>query len=340
MSKQWDVEIAAAGRWNSASAGWVEITREHLQGIAAAFNELRSTVKPMIKLGHNNKQPLIKGSDGHPALGWADNVKVVGNKLVATFKDVPDILYDAIQAKRYSRVSVELDRNVKVSGKKYDFVLTAVGLLGADIPAINTLADLQTYMSSDKLDGEHLVFTDFEKERTMSDKELETITARLTKLETEVKETNDENVELTAQVKSLTEERDALKADAEERSNTESLAAFTASVDALVKDGVMLPAQRDEMIKLYSPESADLLTKQVAVFSVGKKAGPSSDEQGTNFTNDDGSGDKSPDVQVVELARKRANADKIEFSAAVAIVLSENTDLAKAYSAMNDGGAS
>lgn len=335
----WDVEIAAAGRWNSSTAGWVTITTDHLKQIAANFNSLRDRVKPMLKLGHNSKQPLIKADDGHPALGWADNVRVQGDKLIATFRDVPDVLYNAIKSKRYSRVSVELEKGVTVSGKKYDYVLTAVGLLGADIPAINSLSDLQTYMSQDTLDGEQIVFTDFQKETNMSD-DITKLTQRLEKLETEISSTKNDNVELTQQVTALTKERDDLLAEKKASANEKAKADFTASVDKLVQDKSITPAQRDGMIEMYTDDNAELLTKQLAVFTIGKKAEtPPAGEQGhQDNTVDDGG--KLPSEKVAQLSQKRASELKISFSAAMDQVLSEDPKLAAEYVAENDGGAS
>jgi len=255
---------------------------------------------------------------------------------MATFRDVPDVLYDAIKAKRYSRVSVELQRGVTLSGKKYPMVLTAVGLLGADIPAINTLADIQTYMSSDDMDGDHLVYTDFEKEIDMD--ELQKLTQRLDGLEKDMKAEKAANVELTTQVQTLTQERDALLTEKKTSEEETAKANFTSRLEELVQGKAMTPAQRDSMLDMYTTENADLLLKQVAVFTEGKHIGMKEGEQGQGTEQNEDS-EKSADVRLTNMARTRANEEKIDFSAAMEIVLSENPDLAREYATMFDGGA-
>lgn len=341
--KSWKVEIAATGRWNSSTAGWVDITKEHLDGIVDAFHDLKDTVKPMLKLGHNEKQPLIKGAkDGHPAFGWADQLEVVGDKLIATFRDVPDILRKAIEAKRYSRVSVEIQPNVKVSGKTYKNVLTAVGLLGADIPAINTLADLQTYMSHGDFADDPIVYTTKtnDKEEFMSEKlelEIATLKAEKAQLQADYKV---ELAEQTTKIESLTKEIETFTAAQKEADAEKAKADFTAAIEQNVKDGTMTPAQRDNMISLFTPEAAPLLMKQIAVFSAGAKVIDLTRENGKGNNQNAGKDDSLPaDKKVLKLATARAAKDSINLSQAIELTLSEDDELAREYIEINDGGA-
>lgn len=143
------MEVFATGQH-----GGMEWTADDLSEIAGNFAKLREYIKPALKLGHTNK--ILAEDDGQPALGWIDSLEVVGNKLVANAKHVPTILREAIAKKRYARVSSELypkfeltaaEKNLKtgVTGK----VLSGVALLGAAVPAVKNLADLQAFLASE-----------------------------------------------------------------------------------------------------------------------------------------------------------------------------------------------
>ena len=101
-------------------------------------------LKVPLKLGHNDEQPV---TDGQPALGWVTAMEVVGDKLVADFDHIPPVLMEAFDKKLYRNVSIELDFDVVHKDTAYDFVITAVALLGADMPAVNVLNDLGALMS-------------------------------------------------------------------------------------------------------------------------------------------------------------------------------------------------
>ena len=123
------------GVWNG-----VEITHADLDDIVSNFAELQPTGRVPLKLGHNDAQPM---TDGQPALGWIERVYRQGEKLMADFKDMPSVVYDAIKAGLYKSVSVELFKDVATPGGLRSWVLDAVALLGADIPAVSGLKDLQ-----------------------------------------------------------------------------------------------------------------------------------------------------------------------------------------------------
>lgn len=99
-----------------------------------------------IKLGHSEEQGVAKtlfGEDtkGMPALGWVKNIKKKGNKLVADFVDIPDKLFNLLGQKSYKAKSIELwEKFINKEGKNLGSVLTGVALLGAEIPAVTSLA--------------------------------------------------------------------------------------------------------------------------------------------------------------------------------------------------------
>jgi hypothetical protein len=130
------IEIFAEGTWNGN-----KITKETLNNIVSAFNATKNFIKPVLKLGHNDEQQLLK-NDGLPAAGWVSNVYIRGKKLVADFVDIPDKIYELIKKKAYRKVSVEIFRGYSFEGNSYPDLLGAVALLGADTPAVMTLSDI------------------------------------------------------------------------------------------------------------------------------------------------------------------------------------------------------
>lgn len=127
------VEIFAVGKWNGD-----DYTKADLEDMVAAFEEVSFQVP--ITLGHTNKA-------GAPAYGWVDSIKMAGDRLVATFRDIPKILYDAIKGRRFDAVSSEIFWNLERNGKKFRRVLKAVAVLGAETPGVD-LAPLRTVVNS------------------------------------------------------------------------------------------------------------------------------------------------------------------------------------------------
>jgi phage I-like protein len=98
--------------------------------------------EPPLKLGHDDDQAIIQES-GFPSIGWVQALRVKGDKLVADFKGVPKKLADIIKAGGYKKVSSELYFDYSIGGKTWPAVLKAVALLGADVPAVKTIADIR-----------------------------------------------------------------------------------------------------------------------------------------------------------------------------------------------------
>ena len=130
------VEIMSVGRWNGK-----DITEEKLDQVIDAFQATKDFSLPVLKLGHNSDQDLLK-KDGLPAAGYVANVYKKGNKLLADFVDIPDKIFKLIKKKAYKKVSVELYSGLKFDGKTYPTFLGAVALLGADLPAMQNLNDI------------------------------------------------------------------------------------------------------------------------------------------------------------------------------------------------------
>ena len=225
------VELFSAGTWNGDA-----YSESDLDAMVSAFHSLG--VRPPVKLGHDEAQRWFGQKDGAPALGWVANLRRFGSKLVGDLVDVPDALHEMISNKRYRTKSAEVYWNYKDGeGRLWPRVLRAVALLGADLPAVSNLQDLQMALMADGTrdiraygsDGDVRTYSDEDGGKSM-DKE-------------QVKKYED-------QITALTKERDdALLAsktanERVEKAETESaLKVFTLEIDALVREGKVLPAE-------------------------------------------------------------------------------------------------
>lgn len=227
------VEIFSTGTWNKDT-----YSESDLDSMVSAFHSLG--VRPPVKLGHDEAQKWFGQKDGAPALGWVANLRRFGSKLVGDLVDVPDALHEMITSKRYRTKSAEVYWNYKDGeGRIWPRVLRAVALLGADLPAVSNLQDLQMALMADGTrdiraygsDGDVRTYSDEDGGQPM-DKE-------------QVKKYED-------QITALTKERDDAVLSAKtaneraEKAELESaLKVFTLEVDALVREGKVLPAEVD-----------------------------------------------------------------------------------------------
>jgi len=141
-----DVEVFATGKWNGH-----EITDQDLDDIVNNTNEIIDKLKPMVKLGHDDKQRLLQNT-GLPAGGWITKLKKVGNKILVHIKEVPKVLYQLIQNGAYKRISSEIlnDYTEPSTKKQYKKVLSAIAFLGGDLPAITSLEDIAALFDNDE----------------------------------------------------------------------------------------------------------------------------------------------------------------------------------------------
>jgi len=140
-------EIFSAGEWNGDA-----YTVEDLEGVCKAYNETNKFYKPYMKLGHSDKQ-LLLGSEGLPAAGWVENLRMKGNKLVCDIVDLPEKIYNLIKEGAYKYVSCEMLWGIDFNGKNYKRMLSGVALLGAEMPAVTNLND---FLNLYKLDAKFI----------------------------------------------------------------------------------------------------------------------------------------------------------------------------------------
>ena len=153
-----DVEVFGKGTWKG-----IKITDKDLDDIVNNTNEIIDKLKPKVKLGHGDKQDLLRKT-GLPAGGWITKLKRAGDKILVNIKEVPKVLYQLIKNGAYKRISSEiLDGYTEPSTKKkYNKVLSAIAFLGADLPAVTNLKDIAALYDFDE-DANLIIYQKAEK---------------------------------------------------------------------------------------------------------------------------------------------------------------------------------
>lgn len=123
-----------------------QITVAQLEEMARAFHELREELRPPVVLGHSSEQAILRdakllSSDGAPAAGWLDNVRVAGDSLIADLRRVPKMVADLVRVGAFRTRSVAFRPHKGRNGKDYPYVIRHLGLLGAKLPAVSGLND-------------------------------------------------------------------------------------------------------------------------------------------------------------------------------------------------------
>jgi hypothetical protein len=149
-----NIPIAAVGENWKTSTGIETVTEEDLMCALAALDD-PAIKTPRVKLGHLDPRftPDLGPNpfDGTPVLGKFINLRY-DDKSMTLYADavgVPE-WFATIMPYAYPNRSMEAYRHVETAtGHTHDFVITAVALLGDELPAIETLDDLKTLFSSD-----------------------------------------------------------------------------------------------------------------------------------------------------------------------------------------------
>lgn len=180
------VELVTVGMEWPASTGPVTFTFEHLADAAAAANDDPHVVVPRLKLGHESEingelnviDPFAAIGDAAPAFGKVTNLRLSndGAVLLGDYAEMPDWLADAAPSAFPNR-SIEAQFDVTTEGgKHYTMVLTGVALLGAYLPAVTDLDDLERLMIEGP-DLEATAATQSPKEGRMSESTAASISA-------------------------------------------------------------------------------------------------------------------------------------------------------------------
>ena len=338
---EFPVEIFAVGRWNGMT-----FTHDDINDFAKNFEELQAVQKVPLKLGHNDEQPF---TDGQPSLGWVSRLTAKAGKLVATFVDVPERVRRAIKTGRYKRVSIEALFDVKYKGRTYRNVLDAVALLGADIPAVNTLADLDALMIRDSLEsGRHAAFSavtgdiqSTSEDTDMSDTELK---AKNAVLEAEVTAYKEKLTKAAETEVSLRDENARLRAEKDARETADLHSArmkkrtdLVAKLDKGVEEFKITPAIRDKYIKEAEANEDAIDIVSFAVDKLMESIESNPDFYSREQSLQKGKGGREEEGQAADsVVLKRTNEymekhGEKNFSIAKLAVLKADPKLAEAY---------
>lgn len=337
---EFDVEAFAAGTWNGD-----KYTQEDLEDMVRNFDALKDTVKPPVKLGHNESQLKDIMADGQPALGWVKSLRCVKDKIIATLTQVPEIVYKAIRSGRYKRVSSEIYWNYKQGGKVFNKVFAGLALLGADIPAVSSLKDLEAFLSQSMQDAsfERVAAYSFETDESGSQ-----ITDRKgdAEMSDDIKKYQDEIAALKSQVADLTPqaaealtykaELEAIRkkdADARKASQENDLKTLC---EQMVKDGKLPPACRDILVAFdrhsYSEDAGYSLPVSAVVEALKtfEKVILKTDEKGEE-QKDKGGEEKPVFEEATEKAKAYMKEHKVGLGEAYRAIFSADADLYDRY---------
>jgi len=247
------VEIFSTGNWNGDS-----YSDSDLDAIVAGFNETKAQLKPYLKLGHGEAQKLLK-ADELPSAGFITNVYRSGQKVLADFSNIPKKIYELMKKKAYSRVSVELYKDMKIGEKVHAWALKAVALLGGETPAVHSLDDIIA------LYGEVFVPTVFSKEvpiRTVEfnfddllakqkqegfKMDLETLTKQNQELDGKVKSLSEENANLKSSLEAIGKDLETQKSETAKIKEERRLSEISTSVKELVTAKKITPARGEKL---------------------------------------------------------------------------------------------
>lgn len=335
------VEIFRTGTWNGSRR--VTVTEESLDEMVNSFNELSAKEKgflPILKLGHADTQKYFGQKSGAPNLGFVEKIWKEGNKILANFANVPDAIVDLIRKGRYNSVSIEMFPKTDYEGKTFSNVLTAVALLGAELPAVKGLQDLAAslFTEEQEFDGEKIelkfgevIMTTFTQEQVN-----ELVAAR----ESEIRSEFSEKVsELEATIATLTEERDSVAKDLAEFQDAAEVKEIETFLDASIESGKMLPKQRDAALaiakaarsmKFSEGESAIDLIKNF-VDQNGKQV--DLEEKGSSESEKETFSDPADEL-AARIAAHRKEHENVGYGDAMKAVFAEHPDLKARYVAM------
>ena len=322
-----DVEIFAVGVWNG-----MDFTREDLMVIANSFHQLGDNHDVPLKLGHNEEQPF---TDGQPALGWVSDVWVIGDKLMAHFVNIPEIVHNAMEAELYKHVSIELDMGVEHKGEFFPLVLSGVALLGSDIPAVNTLEDLNELMGRPvkaNLSSESRSFFTAKGDDDMTN-EIEKLKAELAAKDEALKDAVGKNVGLETQVTTFAA-KDKVREDTDKVAKfAKHKADLTADLDQLVKDKKITPAKREKFLAEFADDD-EVIARMKYVVDAFKDAATISLKEGEDAGGKKGEGEPGDDPNDeihLKVMQSQADNPTLTFDACRTLVFKSNPKLARAY---------
>ena len=206
------IDIFASGTHTDAGGHTRTWSTADLDTVVNSFDEAKRRV-PLV-LGHPKTDA--------PAWGWVQELRRVGPKLQASFRQVPEALKTAVEQGRYKNISIRVGR---------DGALRHVGMLGAAQPSVPGLAPVEFADAEDDATYEY----SFQTEGTHVNEEQ--LKAKIAELEAKV-------AELEKKLATAEADKEKIEADFAEFKDGQVKATRTTRVDQLIKDGKILPAER------------------------------------------------------------------------------------------------
>jgi hypothetical protein len=316
-----NVEIFGSGTWNG-----FKFVDEDLAQIVKNTNALmaKGELKPPVKLGHSEKQILDGQDDGNPALGRATGFRLAGDKIVCDLTGMPDLLFASIEKERFTTVSVEMDHV-----KHFGWFITAVALLGADLPAVKTIADLQAFLTDSTMSGSGATLQ-------FSEPKINHSGVDMTEMNQAAADTARENAELKQKFSDAERKLQEMTQRETERAFAEQKAAILGPYKDDAKAGKIMPAIVDELERSIDAQrqsftgtiqiSADLARRIATGYTEALQTGDSASDGDTQAN------DSTPDVRVShEIAKIRAAAPNIDYLAAEKMAMDANPVLFREY---------
>jgi hypothetical protein len=345
------LEIFGAGTWTPSNGQKVTVTENDLDEMVASFHQLGGTniVKPHLKLGHTDAQKWFGQKVGVPTLGWITRVWREGKKLFADIMDVPDALLEMIKQGRYHNVSAEVygPGQIEHEGKKFGHVLSAVAILGTEMPAVKDLAGLASALYAHEFSSGPVTPTTFTRGNgaaMFTQEQVDSlIAAAVTKAVSEATNVRSKEFsDLQAQVETLTK-----RAEGAEGKLTAQAADFAqkeaaAMVDGAIKAGKLLPKHRDMALAFATNMKgtmnfggAEKSASELFAEFIGS-LGPQVDQKERGSGKENSRGPTSfatAGHEVDHLAKEAvaASGGKVGYADAIKQVLDGNADLAARY---------
>ena len=343
-----NVEIFGMGTWFN-NKGKNVITSDDLDGMVTSFEALGSKpgFTPALKLGHSAMQKFFGNSRGAPRLGFVETIWRAGDKILANFSQVPDELVDLIEKGRYNQVSVEVFPKYEFEGTIHKFLLTAVAVLGAELPAVKGLKDLSEALFKEEefdKDQTRVSFTQKEKSMDYTEKEHQALlTSALLAQKTELEsafaaKSTEFSEQVSAQATEIGELREAqatFEADKAQFAEEQRMVGLKAVFDQGVLDGKLLPKQESSMMAMASglAKFEEAGRTEVQLFEDFVKDLPKS----VDFS-EKTEGDGADDVDMsageqlhAKTTKTMAEDAKLTYADARERVLSADPDLKKRY---------
>lgn len=230
-----NVEIFRSGTHTDSAGRTRTWTLDDLKKIVSQYDPANEEVPAVI--GHPKETA--------PAYGWLKRIWLKGESIIGDFHQVADELVAAIKAGRYKKRSVSLDRDMR---------LQHVGFLGAALPGVSGLKDIE-FSAEAEMDTYEFTSTSEGITPEEDYMDLATALAEIEKLKDALKVSTDEVKALKDEGKDNDFAAKIKAAEDKAKVATDALAAFnkkqaedklTSRVDALVKDGKVLPADKDK----------------------------------------------------------------------------------------------